>query len=101
MKIFWNEKDKSDVIAVPNDANVSEYPGYTATEPAESAVNTEQLVRAQRDFFLAEADKLINIAFDNNQDLTLLKEYRQALRNVPNQDGFPISVTWPTKPGDK
>lgn len=25
--------------------------------------------------------------------------YRQALRNVPQQPGFPTTVTWPTKPG--
>ncbi len=24
--------------------------------------------------------------------------YRQALRDIPEQDGFPFSVTWPTKP---
>jgi hypothetical protein len=26
------------------------------------------------------------------------KIYRQALRDVPNQDGFPQNVIWPTKP---
>ena len=24
--------------------------------------------------------------------------YRQALRDVPEQDGFPEEVTWPSKP---
>lgn len=24
--------------------------------------------------------------------------YRQALRDVPQQDGFPVDITWPTKP---
>jgi hypothetical protein len=24
--------------------------------------------------------------------------YRQALRDVPDQDGFPFDVVWPTKP---
>lgn len=24
--------------------------------------------------------------------------YRQALRDVPDQDGFPNTITWPTKP---
>lgn len=25
-------------------------------------------------------------------------DYRQALRDVPDQEGFPQNVTWPTKP---
>jgi len=24
--------------------------------------------------------------------------YRQALRDVPQQEGFPQTITWPTKP---
>ena len=35
------------------------------------------------------------------QDVTLSEEmaaYRQALRDVPAQAGFPYNVTWPTKP---
>lgn len=35
------------------------------------------------------------------QDRTMTqaeKDYRQALRDVPQQEGFPISITWPTKP---
>jgi hypothetical protein len=27
-----------------------------------------------------------------------LQEYRQALLSVPQQPGFPESVTWPTRP---
>ena len=26
------------------------------------------------------------------------RTYRQALRDVPTQEGFPNTVTWPTKP---
>ena len=26
------------------------------------------------------------------------KTFRQALRDIPNQAGFPTNVTWPTKP---
>lgn len=25
-------------------------------------------------------------------------DYRQALRDVPAQDGFPLDITWPVKP---
>ena len=25
-------------------------------------------------------------------------DYRQALRDIPQQEGFPTDITWPTKP---
>ena len=54
-----------------------------------------QEVRAQRDRLLAETDYLAL------SDLTLSSDmatYRQALRDVPSQEGFPTDVTWPVKP---
>ena len=35
------------------------------------------------------------------QDRTMTqaeKDYRQALRDVPAQEGFPTNIVWPTKP---
>ena len=35
------------------------------------------------------------------QDRTMTqaeKDYRQALRDIPQQEGFPTNITWPTKP---
>lgn len=55
----------------------------------------EDSVRLQRDLFLAETDYLAL------SDATLTAEmttYRQALRDITDQAGFPESVTWPTKP---
>jgi len=51
--------------------------------------------RAKRNELLADTDWR---AFS---DLTLSTEwatYRQALRDVPAQAGFPNTITWPTKP---
>ena len=51
--------------------------------------------RALRDSLLAATD------WTANSDVTMsdaMREYRQALRDVPSQAGFPDSVTWPTKP---
>ena len=31
----------------------------------------------------------------------LMRAYRQALRDVPQQDGFPDNVIWPEKPNIK
>ena len=52
-------------------------------------------VREKRDAKLAETDWMAN------SDVTMASAwttYRQGLRDVPAQSGFPNSVTWPTKP---
>ena len=54
-----------------------------------------QKVRAKRNSLLAETDYLALT------DTTLTSEmatYRQELRDIPSQAGFPTDVTWPVKP---
>jgi hypothetical protein len=51
-------------------------------------------VRADRDALLAASDTMA--LADRITDAW--KTYRQALRDVPAQSGFPSSVTWPTEP---
>ena len=53
-------------------------------------------VRATRDAKLAETD-WTQVA-DAPVDQTAWATYRQALRALPEQAGFPHNVTWPTKP---
>lgn len=52
-------------------------------------------VRQERDKLLFETDYL---ALSDNTLSSEMAAYRQALRDVPAQSGFPASVTWPTKP---
>ena len=52
-------------------------------------------VREERDAKLAECD------WRASSDVTLStawRDYRQTLRDVPTQAGFPNSITWPTEP---
>lgn len=58
----------------------------------------ENKKRAERNHLLAEADIAINKAFDSGADLTAFKAYRQALRDVPQQAGFPDNIDWPVMP---
>jgi len=66
---------------------------------------TEQLAanaRGQRDNLLAELDSIVGnplrwASFSTEQQ-TAWANYRQALLDVPQQDGFPNTITWPTKP---
>jgi hypothetical protein len=64
---------------------------YQARLDAEAAAN----VRSQRDQKLADTDWM------GLSDVTMSAEwatYRQSLRDITAQDGFPHSVTWPTEP---
>lgn len=51
--------------------------------------------RIERDSLLAETDYL---ALSDNTMSAAMTTYRQALRDITDQSGFPTSVTWPTKP---
>jgi len=65
-----------------------------------AAINAEQdsmkpmMARAERDNLLSESD--VYALADRITDEW--KTYRQALRDVPSQAGFPDNITWPTKP---
>ena len=59
------------------------------------ASRTGEFVRQQRNALLAETD------WRFRSDLTPSQEwidYCQALRDIPQQAGFPDNVTWPKKP---
>ena len=55
----------------------------------------EANVRAQRKNLLSETDYL---ALSDNTLSTEMATYRQELRDITNQEGFPYNVTWPSKP---
>ena len=56
-------------------------------------------VRAQRDQLLASTDWAVlpDSPLDESSK-TSLKTYRQALRDVPQQEGFPNNISWPNMP---
>ena len=67
--------------------------GYTAAnKPQDEA---EQAIRNKRDQLLKETDWM---ALSDVTMSTEMQSYRQALRDITGQAGFPYSVTWPTKP---
>ena len=87
--VFTDTKDKdgNTVTASTNEAT------YKAKVDADAAAN----VRSQRDAKLAECDW----TQANDSPLKAASAwttYRQSLRDVPTQGGFPHTVTWPTKP---
>ncbi len=56
---------------------------------------TETQIRSERDNLIAATD------WWATSDRTMTAEqtaYRQALRDITDQSGFPTDITWPTKP---
>lgn len=71
----------------------------TAEEVAAYDTAKGMSVRSQRDAKLAESDWMVIKAAETGVPLaTEWATYRQALRDVTAQTGFPNEVTWPTKP---
>lgn len=68
------------------------------TDPSEPT--TDQLalsVRAKRDQLIAETDYLVMPDYPiTAEKLASIKEYRQQLRDVTKQSGFPTQIDWPS-----
>ena len=55
--------------------------------------------RQKRDRLLAATDYLVTPDYPISDDrLAKVKTYRQALRDIPEQAGFPRDIVWPKKP---
>ena len=57
---------------------------------------SEGIIRGQRDQLLKDSD-WTQVA-DAPVDQAAWATYRQALRDIPQQEGFPANVTWPESP---
>ena len=92
---------------IDNDAVMSiigaNFTAYVAPTQAEIDAEAAASVRADRDDRLTtEVDPIVSNAL-RWADMTAEKQaewtqYRTDLLSVPQQDGFPHNVTWPTKP---
>lgn len=67
--------------------------------PEEIRKQKEQEVRSKRDYLISQTDFLVSGDYPiSDADLAKIKAYRQALRDVPSQEGFPDNVVWPEEP---
>lgn len=80
-------------ILVPSDALLTDWPGCTE-EIVVSASDAEK-ARSDRDTLLAKTDVW---ALSDRTMTAAQTQYRQDLRDIPAQAGFPTDITWPTKP---
>ena len=88
-KIFYNKTTGAGAV-FDDAASISDWPDFQADAVAASATQ----VRAQRDAWLASSDNMA-LADRITEEW---RTYRQALRDVPAQAGFPTNITWPTEP---
>jgi hypothetical protein len=68
----------------------AEFAAFMAEKPAKDA-------REKRDLLLKESDwtQLSDVKLSN---ISVWNAYRQLLRDIPQQLGFPQSIDWPVKP---
>lgn len=82
------------MIKIVNGVEIALSEDEIAAVNAENEAQQDYLVRSQRDSLLQQSD-VYALADRITDEWTA---YRQALRDIPSQAGFPASVTWPAKP---
>ena len=88
--------DSPDNVA-PKDADVRGIAIYLTDEEYDTVLAAS--ARQKRDRLIAATDYLVTPDYPIESDrLAKVKIYRQALRDIPEQEGFPRTITWPEKP---
>jgi hypothetical protein len=93
---------RSDGAGIPTDPANRDYREYlewldagNTPTPYTPPAPTAESIRSQRNTLLAETDWM---ALSDNTLTPEWAAYRQALRDITEQAGFPENVTWPTQP---
>lgn len=80
----------------------TDFAAYVAPTQAELDAELASDIRADRDGRLTEVDAVAGNALRwaalDADTQAAWATYRQALLDVPQQDGFPNNITWPTEP---
>jgi hypothetical protein len=94
--VIANEPIENNWVLAEN-ANIGDSYQDGQFVPASSdTVMEAQFARLRRNALLVDSD-WTQLA-DAPVDQDAWKNYRQVLRNIPNQPGFPTNIDWPTKP---
>lgn len=76
------------------------YPFEYEPDDNNQSTDTELKARIKRDATINRTSREINRLEDKSEDASAWRTYREQLRNVPEQDGFPFDITWPQQPAD-
>lgn len=76
-----------------------EFYGYPVGDELLTDEDRAEAARKKRDQLLSDTDYLLMPDYPLEAlELEAVKTYRQALRDVPEQAGFPSKIEWPEKP---
>ena len=90
----WNEETKKHFGVTEVNIPEPEVPPYVPTDE-----ELADRIRRERDEKLEETDFFVIPDYPSDpKDLEEVKTYRQALRDITKQRGFPKEVTWPEPP---
>ena len=70
---------------------------YVAAVENQDAEEAAEAAREWRNCLLSECDNMM-LPDRPGVNVQAWTEYRQALRDVPEQAGFPLAIVWPEKP---
>lgn len=89
----------NDEVREMNDEEFAEFEAAKAEDIANAPIVKGNEVRAERNRLLSECDwtQLADVVL-TDEAKAAWAAYRQALRDITVQEGFPDSVTYPTKP---
>lgn len=90
--LWCNERGDCRIKSVEGGYQIVKLPEPTNAELAERIRNKRNILISETDFYLI-SDYPIDA-----KNLEELKVYRQALRDIPEQSGFPKDVIWPDVP---
>lgn len=90
----WNDKTKEQFGVTEVELPDPEVPRYVPTDE-----ELAKRIRGKRDTALRVTDYFVMSDYPSDpKDLEKVKTYRQALRDITKQSGFPRNVTWPEPP---
>jgi len=72
--------------------------GWSDAPPPPTPEEQAEQARAMRDGMLAATDTLVLVPDISEEFREAVLAYRQALRDVPSQPGFPEDIAWPERP---
>jgi len=99
MRMYWrgNSVVIDGRVTALNDSDVQARLRAGEEIVPEDVANMTETVRQKRNALLSESDWAL--LPDAATDKKAWKAYRQSLRDIPKQLGFPNIVQWPQKPG--
>jgi hypothetical protein len=93
----WCNENNAFIEEIEQSDGVRRFQVVRVPDPTDAEIAAQ--VRGERDVKIAETDYLAMPDYPlAEEDKVAVMAYRQALRDVPMQDGFPREVVWPEVP---